>query len=692
MSIRSIPIHLKMTLIMVVICALSLGLATYVFSIYQLDLLEKTTISNSHSKARVLAKSLEPALLFKDERAAQQIMEILRDNELVEFAAVVLPDNRIMASYQKDLNTQTPVVSRNNPVNMDSDYLDVAEDVHQQQQQLGYVFIRTSLSQLHADREHYRILIISIFLVSILLSFLLSSYTQRWVTKPLKSLVEHVDYIHQTQDYHKPLELKTDDEVGRLVAGFNHMMNAVQAREQELSSHGDRLQQLVDIRTEQLFHQAHHDELTGLPNRYLLIDRLEHAITNAERNDSQLALLFLDLDRFKIINDTLGHDVGDKLLSAVAQRLKSVARASDTIARIGGDEFVILLEDIVSPENCKTVAEKIINLLSNTFDISSQPVHISTSVGISLYPNDGTQWQVLLKNADISMYHAKANGTGNFSFFNQKMNSRLHQRLQLENNLRKAIVNNEFSLVYQPQLHIPSKRIHSVEALIRWNNDELGAVAPNDFIHIAEEIGFIQELGNWVIAEVCKQLSYWKEQGINDLTVAINISASHLASSSIIEQITQQVEKHQISYRQLELEITEEIFADTSESTINILQQIRDLGVRIAIDDFGKGYSSLRYLQDFPNDTLKLDGMFLKELMQKDSSQAIVDSTITLARNLRLSSVVECVESKEQFEYIQARGCDYAQGFYLFKPGPAESISSLLKLKHPLNLESSCPV
>jgi len=678
MSLRAIPIHLKMTLIMVAICSISLAMATYIFSIYQLDLLEKTALSNSQSKVKILAKSLEPAILFQDKRAAQQVMKILEDNDLIEFAALVLPDQTIMARYQKYTRQSAPIITKHSQINMDSPYLDIVENIYVDGQNIGYVFLRTSLHKLHADQDHYRLLILTVFLVSILLSLLLSSYTQRWVTKPLKSLVKHVDYIQRTQDYHKPLELKADDEVGKLVAGFNHMMNTVKAREQELSSHGERLQQLVDIRTEQLFHQAHHDELTGLPNRYLLIDRLEHAIKSAERHKTPLALLFLDLDRFKIINDTLGHDVGDKLLKAVAGRLKSVARNSDTIARIGGDEFVILLEDISSPENCKTVAQKIIELLTTPFEVSSQPVHISTSVGISLYPNDGKQWQVLLKNADISMYHAKACGPGNFSFFNRKMNSRLHKRLLVENHLRKAIDNDEFSLVYQPQLHIPSNKIHSVEALIRWRNPKLGQVAPNDFIHIAEEIGFIQELGNWVIARVCQQLAEWKQQGIADLVVAINVSASHLTSGNIIQQLREQVNKHKINYKQLELEITEEIFADTSQETIETLQDIRELGVKIAIDDFGKGYSSLRYLQDFPNDTLKLDGMFLKELMQKDSSQAIVDSTITLARNLKLSSVVECVESKEQFEYLQARGCDYAQGYYLFKPGPAENISKLL--------------
>lgn len=681
MLFKATPIHLKMTLLMVAICSISLGMATYVFSVYQLELLEKTTISNSQSKIKVLAKSLEPAVVFEDERLAQQVMHILDDNQLIEFAALVLPNQQVMAAYQKDPQQPQPQVTRDTTLNLDSAYLDITEDIQVQGQKVAYVFLRTSLHQLHADRDYYRVLLLTVFLVSILLSLLLSFYTQRWVTRPLKSLVKHVDYIQRTQDYHKPLELKTEDEVGRLIAGFNHMMNTVQAREQELSSHGDRLQQLVDIRTEQLFHQAHHDELTGLPNRYLLIDRLEHAINSAERHKTPLALLFLDLDRFKIINDTLGHDVGDKLLKAVATRLKSVARASDTIARIGGDEFVILLEDISSPENCKTVAQKIIELLTAPFEVSSQPVHISTSVGISLYPNDGKQWQVLLKNADISMYHAKATGPGNFSFFNRKMNSRLHKRLLVENKLRKAIDNDEFSLVYQPQLHIPSNKIHSVEALIRWYNPELGQVAPNDFIPIAEEIGFIQELGNWVIARACKQLAHWKQSGIQDLVVAINVSASHLTSGNIIQQLREQVELHQIDYKQLELEITEEIFADTSKETISILQDIRELGVKIAIDDFGKGYSSLRYLQDFPNDTLKLDGMFLKELMQKDSSQAIVDSTITLARNLRLSSVVECVESKEQFEYLQARGCDYAQGYYLFKPSPAENITELLVSK-----------
>lgn len=383
----------------------------------------------------------------------------------------------------------------------------------------------------------------------------------------------------------------------------------------------------------------------------------------------------MDLDRFKLINDSLGHDVGDELLKAAANRLKEISRDSDTVARLGGDEFIYLAEGIEKPEDAGRIAQKINEVFKTPFVLANYVLHVSTSIGISVYPSDGQESSHLLKNADVSMYHAKEQGPGSYCFYRDEMNQTIHQRLEIENQLRNAIDNNEFHLVFQPQLCVNTNDIVKLEALLRWTNPELGCISPAEFIPIAEEIGMINQLGKWVINEACRHQKFWQEKKVR---VAVNVSSSQLLDVSLVDYIKSVINEHQTEFEDLEFEITEEVFLEHSQRTIGVLSELQYLGIKIAIDDFGTGYSSLSYLKDLPVDTLKLDGMFVMDLDENRTSRGIVSSTIILAHSLNLKIVAECVETKQQLDFLKSQQCDYVQGFYLHKPLTADEVIRLL--------------
>ncbi len=661
---------------MVFISVTVLSFSAILFYINQVDMMKKDVVKNSVTQASLIGASIESAIIFNDERSANKTLKVLEINPVVEFAVVVLPDGKKFSYYSRnkeiDILRLDIDVSRKRYIS--NDYLDIIHEIIDRDIVIGYIFIRSNLIELKNKITHYKEMLVFIILFSIILAFFLSHFLKKIITMPLDAMVNYVKELSETKDYGKRLNLDLRDELGTLVEGFNYMLDVVQDREKELEKHSDYLQEVVNQRTEQLYEKAHFDSLTKLPNRALLLERLNHALLAAKRKKSRLAILFIDLDRFKVINDSIGHDVGDQLLIAVAERLQKTSRDIDTIARLGGDEFVYLLEDISHPEDPARIAERINILFSKPFHLEKHVLYATASIGISLYPNDGSESGVLMKNADISMYCAKKNGPGNYKFYKEDMNSSSFTRLKLENKLRSAAENNEFYLVYQPQVTVENNEINSVEALLRWHNPELGDITPNVFIPIAEEIGIINQVGMWVVTETCRQIDSWAEHGIDDMVVAINISASHLLSVDLINHIRNEVVRFNVEYDRLELEITEEVFLEHSERTLDVLNELQSLGIQIAIDDFGTGYSSLQYLKDLPVDVLKLDGMFIMDLENNLSSQGIVSSTIILAHSLNMRLVAECVETSEQFEFLKQKNCDLIQGYYFYKPVSPEKI------------------
>jgi diguanylate cyclase len=446
-----------------------------------------------------------------------------------------------------------------------------------------------------------------------------------------------------------------------------------------LASHTAGLTRSLRRANEQLHHLVLHDNLTRLPNRTLLEDRITQAISSAQGLGKLFAVMLLDLDRFKTINDSLGHHYGDKLLQAVAQRLTETLRAEDTVARIGGDEFVVLLKEIGEPQAAANIAQKLLTALSEPFYIEDQEQNMSSSIGISIYPNDGLDLRALMVNADGAMYHAKKMGRNNYQFFTREMTAVAGARLELEKSLRRAMENREFELHYQPKVNVKSGAVTAMEALIRWRDPQKGLISPVEFIPLAEELGLIIPLGAWVLITACQQNRQWQTAGLPRIRVAVNLSAVQFRQKNLVEFISQVLEDTGLDASFLELEVTESVIMQNAEEATLVLEKLHAKGIHISIDDFGTGYSSLSYLKRFPLDTLKIDRSFVRDISSDPDDAAIVKSVIALAHSLRLGVIAEGVETEEQLAFLSALGCDEYQGYYRSRPVPAEEFAQLLR-------------
>lgn len=431
----------------------------------------------------------------------------------------------------------------------------------------------------------------------------------------------------------------------------------------------------------QLLRQATHDSLTELPNRVLLIDRVHQAILQAKKNDTILAFLFLDLDHFKMTNDTLGHTIGDKLLQAVSNRLIIATGDFDTVARLGGDEFVILLQDVKHEQQAFDKAKELLKSIERPYKIDQHSLKVTGSIGISFYPKDGLDYESLLKNADVSMYHAKDSGRNNYRTFDEELNKRVLNRMQLDTALRDSLNRQEFYLLYQPLMDIKKNQIIGFEALIRWNSHILGQVSPLQFIGMAEENGMIVEIGKWVLEEACNELKRWHLQGYDNLSVAVNISGRQFRQTRLPEVVQDILTKTNLPAHCLELELTESLLIDDVTNAVKTMNALKLMGVKLVIDDFGTGYSSLSYLKQFPVDKLKIDRSFITELLNVENDAAIARAIINLGHSLNLEVLAEGVETQVQRDFILNHGCDYAQGYFYKPPQLPEDLAEFIK-KH----------
>ena len=483
---------------------------------------------------------------------------------------------------------------------------------------------------------------------------------ERIVIQPISGLTRGVVLLANGDpgDPRNRLQVKGSDEVATLARTFNGLLEHLAAR-QKLEA--------------QLTHMAHHDGLTALPNRVLFRQEMERELARA-RGGEAVAVLCIDLDHFKRVNDTLGHAAGDALLQGAAERLRACVRETDIVARLGGDEFAIVQVQAEQPRAATVLAERLIADLSRPFDIDGHQVVVGASVGIALAPSDGTDADQLMKSADMALYRAKADGRGVLRYFESEMDAKMQARRALELDLRKALVEHEFELFYQPIVDLQSNRVSGFEALLRWNHPTQGLISPADFIPIAEDMGLITPLGEWVLRQACREAAGWPER----VKVAVNLSPAQFKSKALALVVTTALADSGLAPDRLELEITESVLLQDNDTVRGVLHQLRQLGVRISMDDFGTGYSSLSYLRSFPFDKIKIDQSFVRDMGQHDDSIAIVRAVAGLGRNLGMSTTAEGVETNEQLGRLREEGCTEVQGYLFSRPLPASEVPRLL--------------
>ncbi len=495
--------------------------------------------------------------------------------------------------------------------------------------------------------------------------------------------------INQYMDF-KPIIVdisESIDDLARIIidAGMQYMYDGFIITENGqyvgMGTGHSLLDEITECRQKHLYHLAHFDQLTGLPNRLLFKDRLNHAFAQASRMDSMGALLFMDLDRFKLINDTYGHPVGDKVLKVVAERLTGCLRNHDTVARLCGDEFTVILENVKHVNSVRLIAQKILDVFAEPAFIDNNKIFIGASIGISLFPfnSDETEeaCEKLLKQSDAAMYFAKKQGRNNLHFYTADMDAAVFEHMRIENNLRYALEKDELKLFYQPQIDLATQKMIGAEVLLRWQHPEMGLISPANFIPIAEESGLINMIGEFVLHSACVQAKQWQNQGLPAIKIAVNLSARQM-SKTLPDLVESTLKETGLAAEYLELELTENILLENVEETILILQELNFLGVSVSIDDFGTGYSSLSYLQRLPITTLKIDRTFLNDVKDKNDDAPIITTIIGMAKNLKLNVIAEGLETEQQLEFLKHHECDQAQGYYFGRPCDVDNFTEIL--------------
>ena len=645
-----------------------------------IDSYKQSLVDVTRSKAAIISQSTASALLFDDEVSAGLILGTLEQHNSTRFAVIFTQTDQVFSSYKR-ANIENMVTAAS-MLQSDADFIDnnlyVQQSITFAGEELGRLVLSVDTLALQQQERRYTNIVLWVFVIATVFALILNWRLQKLLTRPINRLMKLVRDVDHKQKYDARIAIKRNDDMGELFSGINSMLDTIEDHRLQLQSQNDKLESLVELRTEQLFHRANFDALTQLPNRHLLIDRIEHAIENATLAEERLAVMFLDLDRFKVINDSLGHSVGDQLLIAVAQKLSKIMHRTDSVCRWGGDEFVILLEHNPTHDELTDIAKLITSTLAKPIEISGHQLHVSTSIGIAVFPDDGPEAMNLLKHADISMYQAKEAGPAQYRFFDKYMLNESVERLSIETNLRKALESDQFHMVYQPQYDTKTQSISSMEALIRWH-DGNQYIPPNEFLPVAEEIGLINALSLWVVDSVCQQIAQWRALGIELVPVAINLPASLVVQAECASTIMNILARHQVSPHCIEIEITEETFISSIELATDTLAQLKKEGVSVALDDFGKGYSCLSYISQLPLDRLKIDGSFVAKLGQDRANDGIVQAIITLGQSLNLALVGECVETASQCKMLTDLHCDYLQGYLLSRPLPPQEVAELME-------------
>lgn len=555
--------------------------------------------------------------------------------------------------------------------------------IHWSKQQVGEMVIYTSLNSMYMHILLFSGIAVMAGLLALLGAYVLEKKLNLSFTEPLLTLNSLINRITHEKNFNIRSQLKSSDEIGTLASGLNNLLEIIQKRDAELATELTN-RKLVEKRLDQL---AHYDNVSNLPNRHYFNDHLERAILDANKANSLLCVMFIDLDNFKIVNDTLGHLAGDQLLKEAARRIMHTLKPEDVACRIGGDEFAIVLSNLNATSEADPVAQGVISNLNQVFIIQNNEIYVGASIGISFYPSYAHDVSSLLSSADAAMYHAKSLGKNNYQHYHTDMEGKIRRRLNMENSLRRAIEGDELEVYYQPQVDVHTLEIQGFEALIRWNHPKMGMISPTEFIPIAEESGQIRLIGEWVLQTACYQTQQWQKRYGREFKIAVNFSARQLRDEEMVEKILQALLITNLPPHTLDIELTESSLMDQSDTPVAKMRELRSAGIHISIDDFGTGFSSLSYLKRFPLSALKIDRSFINDIPHDEDDVAITNAIIALANTLKIDVIAEGVETIDQLNFLRQSCNGQAQGYLFSPPLTANKMEAFLDhLETPLKI------
>jgi diguanylate cyclase (GGDEF)-like protein len=671
MLLHDLKIGNKLLLINLIAACVSMTMLVVCIAVIAFHSNRTNLIHDLNAEAHILSENLTASLAFNDTKSAQALLQALRWSPHIKQVIILDSEGEIFSKYP-------PGAKQNlNEIDTLSNYLSavsVQQPIKIGTQQVGQIQINASLNHIYSQLKQFLLFITFAMLLAGGLGAFMIRRLQTYLTKPIIELTKSMRLVSNTDNYGLRFNLESKDELGELATGFNTMLSTIQSHEAELDSELT-LRMQAENRLQQL---AYYDEVTKLPNRHHFNERMAKVVASSIQNNALCCIMVIDLDDFKIVNDTLGHHIGDDLLFAVGKRLGHDLRVEDILCRIGGDEFALILDNLTSIEQAQHIAEKIIQLMALPFILQDREVFIGASIGISFCPNDATNIPVLLRNADTAMYNAKRLGKNYFQMYLPEMEAKNIRRFALESALHRALDHKELFLHYQPQINIKTNQVTGFEALVRWDNPELGLISPVDFIPLAEDIGLIIPIGEFVLYQACLQSQQWRERYQVDTEISVNLSGRQLIQSNIVERIISIVNSTQLPFNLVTIELTESILMDHTKETLDKLEKLSASGFTISIDDFGTGYSSMSYLKRYPIDTLKIDRSFVSDLPDDTNDVAITQAIIALGKNLGMKLVAEGVETEAQLAFLKMHDCDTAQGFLYSRPIPASEAEHYL--------------
>jgi len=690
-------IRAKLVIIILTMSAgsLAVGMVSIGINYYQTS--KAALIADAESQASLLANNVIVPTSLGDDETVHRILGTVVVN--AGFGAAVFDSIGRILSVRDRENTEYYISEAEYKSDKDTiwgrDLLYVWVPILQEDGEYsGTVYIKISTDNFYANFQKFMMTSFIIVIVLMFLVYLISLRLQKIISQPLVELESISRKVSNSGNYAIRVPHYAEEEIASLARSFNQMLETIEVNQAERNRANEALQlnkKRLERAVKDLQYLANYDSLTQLPNRALCMDRIKYALKRASRTDTIVALLFLDLDHFKDVNDSLGHAVGDQLLKSTSERLLDKIRNEDTLARLGGDEFVIILNELHDTQDVISIVEKIVSSFEVPFKLSHYEVNTTVSVGVCMYPNDGSDVDSLMKAADAAMYKAKDVGRNTYEFYEAELNQLAIRRHQLGNELRQAIKNQELSLVFQPQFNLTENRVTGAEVLLRWTHPVLGNISPAEFVPVAENTGLIKEIGNWVLENACKTIAENRAHGV-EVRLAVNLSALQFRQNDLPEHIGATLQKHSVPPRLLEVEIVESMLMRDVSQAIDILERIKEMQIRIAIDDFGTGYSSLSYLRRFPLDALKIDRSFIDEVVVDPDDTAITLAIISMAKSLRLEVIAEGVETLEQLEFLAKNKCDDIQGYYFSKPLPHPEFLAFMKQERKKEVGGRAPL